>query len=555
MSLKIVACLMLATIGMAAFAVEAPPPLPVAPSTTPLPQTQAKPATTTPAITIVPAAISAQPIQIKNLPRTAAEWSQCLADFQSTDAAKQQAAAKILVDSGSNGFNQLQNLLKSPNPDVVKRATETRQQIEMQAYQLYQEALALAGKVQKEPLTVAALEQLRQTWMRAAIYAPRNEMKQSCFQNSQEIQNTRKSVEEAMQQLASLDARLKSTPGIQGLSLAALQLERAAAFKTLQRHADALAAAEECVKASGKTGRHTPAALKAQTEACISLDDRKKTEALCRQILEDYPRSLEIRFAYSSLVQALIADKRWDEATQTAMAFVTNCPLDDGAQESLYGVLDSLMNTERDYARVVPLAEWIYKTLPPDRLTAEVPKVIGGCSEYVLKDYAKAAQAYTILRDQFADMVSASDMDGALARVKQKAEGKFPIEPSATDVGQAGIFAQFLKAVRKRDSKAIKTLVPKDDADDMIESLGGGGFDSDIVPTVTFADFILKKVELDEKKESATITLDYYDASSSKPKTMTQQAVLEDGQWKITWESPAGENENMQLAPAPAEVK
>jgi hypothetical protein len=192
------------------------------------------------------------------------------------------------------------------------------------------------------------------------------------------------------------------------------------------------------------------------------------------------------------------------------------------------------MEDEQDYKRVAPMAQWLFDTLPIDRMKPDVPKLLGGCYEYITRDYAKADKGYAFLRDQFADVVAAEDMNKAIDRVKAKAEGKFPKEPLESEPAPAGTLAQFLKAVRTRDAKAIAKLVPKDEVEDYVEVLTEGG--DERVPTLAFADFIVKKVELNDKKDEATITIDWYEASENKPKTIEQTAVLEDGAWKIQWE-------------------
>ena len=77
-----------------------------------------------------------------------------------------------------------------------------------------------------------------------------------------------------------------------------------------------------------------------------------------------------------------------------------------------------------------------------------------------------------------------------------------------------------------------------------------------LVPSVTFADFIVTKVEADAKDEVAVIHIDYYEAASDKPRSLKENALKENGQWKIQWEDPddaADENTLVPVAPADAQ--
>jgi hypothetical protein len=221
----------------------------------------------------------------------------------------------------------------------------------------------------------------------------------------------------------------------------------------------------------------------------------------------------------------------------------------------VYGLLETLMNEAREYVRVAPVAEWLMETLPPDRLKPEVLKYWGGCSEYIMRDYTKAAQAYAVLRDRFMDAVSVEDMNSAIARVKQKAEGKFPKEPAENAAGPEGAFARFLKAARTRDSKAVKALVAKDVVEDFVERLGDSS--EELLPSLVFADFIVRKTDLNADGNAAKLTIEHYDASSGKPKPLTEAAVQEDGQWKIRWEDPAEDDAppGLQVQPAAEQKK
>ncbi|MCY3023320.1 MAG: hypothetical protein NTW87_30445 [Planctomycetota bacterium] len=486
-----------------------------------------------------PKVVSANPMGVT-------DWTPHLRDFQSADAARQQAATQVFLDAGARGHAVLNAFLKNASPDVVKRATEARQEIDARSWKMYQDVAAEHGKLRKQPLTAAALENMRQAYMRMGMYASPVQLKQLSFQTAAELQKTIKAVEEAGTELAALDVQLQAAPEPKGLARAGIQLQRASALKTLQRDADMLAAARDAVAASGRDGRHTPGALKLEAEACSRVEDAKGLEAACRRLLTEYPRSLEVKFAQRTLIDLLSASQKWDEAMQQAKAFLAAFPVDEEAQDAAYSLLDTLRNDERDFVRLAAMAEWLMGALPLDRLKPEVPKYSGGCNEYIFRDCAKAARAYTMLRDGFTDLVSVEDMNAALARLKAKTEGKFPKEPLETDPGAAGAFARFLKAIRTRDAKALAAVAAKDEADDLVERLGDSS--DDLLPTILFADFVLKQVQENEAKDAAKLTLDYYEASASKPKTVTQEAVKEGAQWKIKWQDL--EEDDADAAPA-----
>ena len=201
--------------------------------------------------------------------------------------------------------------------------------------------------------------------------------------------------------------------------------------------------------------------------------------------------------------------------------------------------------------RAGALAEWLLETLPLDRMVPDIPKLAGRCNEYLLKDFAKAEKMYQLLQDQYPDAVSVAELAAALARVKLKAQGKFPAEPAETDDGPAGALAKFLKAFRKRDGKALAGIVPKSEADkyENLAATGEGVFEA------LFADFVITAIKLDDKQESAVLSLDHYDSAASKPVQLTQKAVKEDGQWKIQWNSPQGESGGMNLLAPENELK
>lgn len=468
-------------------------------------------------------------------PQQIVDWKPYLDDFTSADAARQQAATKTFIESGSRGYMILGNLLKNPNADIVKRANDVRNEIDQRSLNMYRELDAKRQKAAKEPLTPEALDVQRQEWIKMAMYASQNALKQFGFQTSQELQKQIDAVKAAQKQLADADAQMKAGE-LKGLQRASVQIDRAQALKTLQRDADSLAAVQDALTASGKEGRLTPSGLKLLIEIYQRAEDAKNIEATCRRIIAEYPRSLEIKFAYKTLSDQLMAEKKFDDAFTLIKAYVAAFPIDEEAQDTAYSLMETLMNDEQDYKRVGPVTDWLIETMPLDRLRPETAKLNGGCNEYIVKDYAKAIRGYTLLRDKFADMVSADDMTAALARLTAKMEGKFPKEPNEGEAGPAGAFATFLKAIRTKDVKLIATVVPKEDAEEVAENLGDGS--DDRVPALTFSDFAIKKVDIDEKGQAAKIQIDYYEAGSNKPRAITEPAVLEEGKWKIAWQDP-----------------
>jgi hypothetical protein len=479
------------------------------------------------------------------------DWTPYLNDFQGADAAKQEAAAKTFVEAGSRGYAALATLLKNPNAEIAKRAAKVRQEIDVRSWKTYQELAAKRNQLHGQALTSQSIEDLRQAFVKLAMYASPEPLRRLCFQTATELQNKLREFEQASRQLSTLDQLLKAAPEPKGLRRAAIQVERADALHTQQCYKDVLGAAQDAEAHSGKEGRFAPRALKLQAEASLKLGEAKEHEALCRRILAEYPRSLEVRYAHRALVQLLPVLGRWDDAVQQAKAYLTAFPLDEEAQNEVYGLFSTLLEDERDYARMAGMAEWLLATLPPDRIRPELPKYCGGYNEYAAKDYAKAERAYALLRDNFTDLVSPDEMNSAIARLKLKAEGKFPKEPQPGDAGPAGLFAKMLAAIRARDGKAAAALSAKDGAEELAERIADST--DDLVAIASFADFIVKNVEINKAQTGAKIVVECYDASTTKPLAYNVAAGVEDGQWKIMWEDPPTEEEELEEpAPGPA---
>ncbi|HYG78268.1 MAG TPA: hypothetical protein VEK08_24915 [Planctomycetota bacterium] len=467
-------------------------------------------------------------------PMMIADLRPYLNDFQTGTPEQQKAAAKVLLECGNRAYAALAPLLKHTVPDIVTRANELRQQIDTQSLKMYRDVEGERQKLAQQPLTVEALEKMRQSWINLATYASQPALRQFGVQNANEINKTIESVKNANQQLQEYDKQLAAAPDVKGLTRAQLQLERATALKILQRDNEALAAAQDAAASSGKTGRHTPAALKLQAEIQLRREDAKGAEASCRAIIADHPRSLETKFAHKTLLNLLSGAQRYDEAVAHTRAYLTAFPVDEEAQEEAYSLMDTLMDDEQDYKRVAALTDVLLEVLPVSRLRPDVPKLSGGCSEYVLKDYNKALKGYTMLREQFVDAVDPNDMAAAVSRLQAKIAGTFPREPQESEPGAAGALARFLKAIRTRDEKLIATAVVKDEVEDYVDLVKEGGDEK--VPALTFADFVIRKIDLDEKAGTAKLQIDFYEAGSSKPRPLTQHAVKEGETWKIKWE-------------------
>lgn len=497
------------------------------------------------------------PIQISATPATpvappaqmTTDWTQHIADFQSDDAAKRESATKAFIDGGARGAPVLDAIAKK-SPELAKRAAEVKAQVEKRSIELYQEAAAFAQKAQAEPLTVQNVEAQRQKWLQVAMYSTQQAVRQSSFQQVQNLQKLSQTISQALQQLNASDMQLKGPPQPNPLQRASIQMERAAALKKLHRMEEAQAAAKDAVEASGKDGRLTPGAIKLVIELDPGKDEGKTVEELSKLILKEYPRSLEVKFAHHRLVDFYAEKERWDEAMAQAKLFVATFPIDDDSQGAAFTLLTTLMDEARDYNRAVQWADWLMETFPLDRLQPEAPKNAAGIYEYVVKDYDKAERACVTLRDKFADLVDRADMDRMLARLKQKKEGKFVKEPQTGDPELAGVFATFLKAVRARDKKLLGELVPKEEIEEYTDLLTDSM--ESFVPQLTFVDIEIKKVDIDATGNAAKLTLLLHEPDSEKATETKQKAVKEDGKWKIQWIDPEQvEDEEPAAGPHP----
>ena len=512
----------------------APPPL-VAPNPPPVPppvRVQVSP----------PVQNGATPPKITAAPG-GAELLALLMDMQNGDAAKRDAAVIALVTKGASAYRSMNQFMASPDKDLAARAKDVRSQIEKRGMQMCHDAEALMGKAMAGPLNAAALEDVRKAWIAAATYAPQPELRQNVTQAIQSVQMLMGQLEQANKEIATRDAELAATPAPTGVSRAAIQLARSQAFSTVNRFDEALKASQDAFDTGGRECRLASAALKSQAELMAGKGDFDGLEKVCKKLIAEYGESLEARYAYGALPDVLMERKRWDEAVDAVKKFIAACPLEDEPQESANKLIEALMEKQRDYPRAYGFSTWVKQRMPASRVTPETVKVLAWCSEYAVHDYAKAEIAYKSLATDYADVVTASEVAAALARVKAKVAGTFPKEPKAGDEGPAGALGNFLTAVRARDAKKLGETVPAAEA---IEAAGKLTCEEcDLIHSVTFGDFVVKKTNVDGEK--AEIVIDYYDAASNTPHTITQKAIVEKGAWKIQWS-----DLDDQLNPVPA---
>ena len=461
------------------------------------------------------------------------DWGPYLADIQSSDKAKQEAAGKAFFEAGQLGYNVLGTLLKSTDMDLIKRVKDLRAKIDERSYALYKTAEEQRELIFSKPLEAEPLEELKNKWTEVATYASVLPVKQHAFQAISEIKRTLGNVDAANRKLKDLDVEFKADPAPQGLYRASLLINRAEALKLLLRDKEVLGTAQEAEQASGKLGRLTPVALRIQIESFQRLNDFESVRATCKKLLATFPRALETRFARQSIVDTLVREKRFDEAIRELKETLNAFPVDEEVQQSLTSLLSSLMDQEHDYKRVAELSEWAMATLPLERIDVDIAKCFGGTSEYVTKDYTKAERGYSMLHEYFPDMIDPKDVDKVLERLKLKAAGKFPKEPVETDDGPSGALAGFLRAVRTHDAKALADFVPTEEAESFKQELDEPG--DTFVPLLTFSDVIVRNIEFSPKKDSATMFIDIYPSAGLVAKSAIQFAFHEGDKWKIRW--------------------
>jgi hypothetical protein len=507
----------------------------------------------------VPKDNAPKPLEIKDLTFviptfTPAEWERFLVDFQGDNVEKQKVATQALNDSGARGFNEVTKFLTSPNADLAKRAKQLQAAINLKSFEHFSATTAYMNKVESAPLTVPALKDLQKAWIATATYSSAPPIRQESAKQANTIQQLIHSVEAAQVTVEQQDKLLTETPEVHKLQRASILLDKAKALKTLRRHEEIVATVNKALDMCGPQWRQKSAALRLLIESSEAKLDSKMSSLFARRILAEHPHSLDAKFAYDTLVSSAMADGQWAEAFQLLKSLYAVCSLDTEVNDRIFSVLNELHSEHREYTHVAAMSEWICTTLSQERLTPETLLLAGNCSEYVIHDYVKSEKYYRQLGDVFSDVVDPKDLDVVLARIKRKAEGKFPKEPTLTEEGVAGVFAKFLKAIRTRDFKTAAALAPKDEVDQYESGENVEG----LIAGLTFADFILQKVTLDEKGERATLTIDLYEADSNTPKPLTQIAIKEDGVWKILWNGdeeknkPASESvEGAQPVPVP----
>ncbi len=465
-----------------------------------------------------------------------------ITDLETGDAAKRDATVKTLVTKGAHAYRSMVQLLNAKDADVAGRAKDVRSKIEKRAMELFHETDVLQGKALSGARNPAALEDVRKAWIAVAQYVPQPELRQQAVQSIQTMQMLMDQTAQFNKDVEAKDAELAAKPAPAGIQRAAIQLARAQAFTNLQRYDDAQKAAQDAFEAGGRDCRLASAALKTQIEMMVQKADYDGMEKISKKIIAEYGESLEARYAYGALSEVLMERKRWDEAVDNVKKFVAACPLDEEPQEIADKLLDTLMDKERDYPRAYGLSTWIKQRLPASRVRLEVVKILGECSEYALKDFAKAEIAYKTLATDYPDVIAAPEISAALKRIRAKIAGTFPKEPMLGDEGPAGALGQFIAAVRLRDGKKLGESVPANEA---IEAAGKLTCEEcELIRVLTFGDFIVKKVNIDGEK--AEIDIEYYDSASSAPKAIKEKAILEKGAWKIQWTDP-----DEQLNPTP----
>jgi hypothetical protein len=469
---------------------------------------------------------------VQSIPQVA-DWAPYLADLQGSDKAKQEAAAQVFLDSGQLGYNVLERLLKNPDKDLVTRVRDIRGKIDERSYKLFQEAMTKRERIFSTALDLEQLEDLKNTLSALGSYASVLQVKQQSFQILGEVRRSIAAVEGAKKQLIDLDRLLKATPPPEGIYRAAMLISRATAYRALLRHKDVLAAAQEAETASGAKGRLTPQALRIQAETYQRLLDLENARNICRKIMHDFPRSMEMHFAHQALFDSYIQEQRFDDAYRELKEYLAAFPIDDEAQQSAMALLTKLMDDEHDYKRVAELAEWMIATLPLERLDVETVKCFGGCNEYVLKDYAKAERAYSMLHEYFSDSMDPKDIERVIERVHRKAGGKFEKEPLESDEGPKGAMAGFLRCIRTRNAKDLALFVPDERLDEFKEQLEEPG--DSLVPLLTFCDVIVSNVEYSPTKDSAMMFLSILPAAGNAAKEAVQPAMKEGGKWKVVW--------------------
>lgn len=437
------------------------------------------------------------------------------------------------INAGNCGYATVTTLLKKNDAELSRRVKDVQHQIEQRSNGMYEAVCGKHVQVLSQPLDSLALEQLAIEWEHFMAYTPAPQRQREAWQFANDMHRRSKSTDAATQKLAELDKQLAKQPEPAGVFRASILINRAEMLMTLQRNKDVLATTQDAITAGGKNGRMTPLALKIQAETQLRLNDTEHARAACNTILSGFPRSLEVHFAQQAILDSYIQERRWNDALQQVKVYLAAFPIDEDAQQAANGLLKVLMDDEHDYEHATELAEWMMSALPLERISMDVPRCFGGCNEYVFKDYNKAERGYAMLRDDFSDAIDINDIKTVIDRVKTKAGGMFPKEPAESDDGPAGALAHFLKAVRARDRKAIGELVP---ADLMKEFAGRiANVNDSLVPSVTFADVIVRNVEMSGNKDSALMFVDVYSSASTQPKAMFETAMVEDGKWRIRW--------------------
>jgi len=140
------------------------------------------------------------------------DWKPILDDFQSGDASKQQAAAKVIIDAGNNGYAHVTPLLKNSGAELTRRIKDVQRQIEMRSAEMYQTVCAKHEQMLSKALESGSLDQLAIEWEKLQSYAPDPQLQREAFRIANEVKRRSKNVDTAAQKLTEIDNELSKAP-------------------------------------------------------------------------------------------------------------------------------------------------------------------------------------------------------------------------------------------------------------------------------------------------------------------------------------------------------
>ncbi|MCZ7645536.1 MAG: hypothetical protein M5U26_09670 [Planctomycetota bacterium] len=471
---------------------------------------------------------------------SAHESGRLMADFQGEDAEKREAAAQAFIKAGGTVLNLIQSLERSKTPEVAQRAKQVREEIEKKSAERFSNARAQFSAVYKEGLTNERLELLLKDLNEGMYYMASAQQRRSMMAMANRARQDQQRVERATQALAHFDKQLAGPPEAQGVLRASVQFERAKCLADLRRHAEALAAADDGLKAQEAVGRLKPALLLQIADLQRDLGDAENSLATNLRILNECPKSLEVRNAYENLITYYETNQQVDKQVETLKAFCDAFPLDRAAQDMLFQSLDIFWELDQNYPAALALAAYMQERMDVSRHSVNIGRTLALGYEYVQRDYPKAAAEYKRLLNIFPDMVTKELIDGALKRVEAKQAGTFPKPPGPAEAGPKGALGKFLAAVAKKDEAGLKAVTPKQVAEAYgydLEQLG---------PALVFSDVEFLEVVKDERTGITDILVKQYLPDQVEPVKVRVEAIEEDGAWKIAW-PPPGEFEDAPM--------